>query len=78
MKRLSSIFIILGLLTVASNPVGAQNSAGLNYNNADLRVFLQDVAMETGLTFVIDPKVNGRVNIISDALVTRATLIELM
>lgn len=34
--------------------------------------------METGLTFIIDPKVSGRVNIIADGLVTRDMLIELM
>ena len=56
----------------------AQATSGLNYNNADLKVFLQDVAMETGLTLVIDPKVKGRVNIVSENLVTRDTLIELL
>ena len=78
MKRLSHMLMAIGLLTLTATPLAAQTNTGLNYNNADLRVFLQDVAMETGLTFVIDPKVNGRVNIISDTLVTRDTLIELM
>jgi len=34
--------------------------------------------METGLTLVIDPKVRGQVTILSEALVDRDTLIELM
>ena len=61
MNRFSLILVCLCSLGLAITPAHAQKSKGLNYNNADLRVFLQDVAMETGLTFIIDPKVNGRV-----------------
>ena len=78
MNRFLAPLFALCCLCAAALPAMAQDAKGLNYNNADLRIFLQDVAMETGLTFIIDPKVNGRVNIISDGLVTRYTLIELM
>jgi general secretion pathway protein D len=75
MKLFSRLALFLSLI---ASPALAQSSQGLNYNNADLRVFLQDIAMETGLTLVIDPKVRGQVTILSEALVDRDTLIELM
>lgn len=55
----------------------AQDS-GLNYQNAELRVFIKDIALETGLTFIIDPKVRGKVNIFSKARVDRDGLIEIL
>lgn len=78
MLKKTPALIILSLFCFSLQSAMAQATSGLNYNNADLKVFLQDVAMETGLTLVIDPKVKGRVNIVSENLVTRDTLIELL
>ena len=77
LKKIHTL-IILSLFCFSLQPAMSQATSGLNYNNADLKVFLQDVAMETGLTLVIDPKVKGRVNIVSENLVSRDTLIELL
>lgn len=40
-------------------------SASLNYDNADLRVFVDNVATRTGRSFIIDPRLAGKVTIIS-------------
>lgn len=47
-------------------PVYAQTSGHiLNYRDADMRVFIDDVASITGRTFIIDPRVRGRINVVS-------------
>ena len=74
-KTLSGAILLLGLLL--ANPAQAQNS-GLNYQNAELRVFIKDIALETGLTFIIDPNVRGKVNIFSKAAIDRDGLIEIL
>ncbi|WP_262689879.1 type II secretion system secretin GspD [Kordiimonas aestuarii] len=42
----------------------------LNYRDADIRVFIDDIAALTGKTFIIDPRVRGKVNVVSSAEVT--------
>jgi len=37
----------------------------LNFREADIRAFVEDIARMTGNTFVIDPRVNGKVTIIA-------------
>lgn len=42
----------------------------LNYNDADIRAFIDDVAALTGRTFIIDPRVKGKVNVVSSEQVS--------
>jgi len=37
----------------------------LNYRDADMRAFIDDVASITGRTFIIDPRVRGKINVVS-------------
>ncbi len=62
----------------ALTPSAQAQDSGLNYQNAELRVFIKDIALETGLTFIIDPKVRGKVNIFSKARIDRDGLIEIL
>ncbi len=58
-------------------PLFAQQSgATLNYRDAELRSFIEDVALETRRTFIIDPQVNGKVNLISSEPITGDLLFE--
>ena len=63
MKRLSAIapFIFVASLSVAS----AQENCGaeLNYEDADIRAVVDEIAVRTGRTFLLDPAVQGRVTI---------------
>ncbi|ADM09771.1 general secretion pathway protein D [Parvularcula bermudensis HTCC2503] len=53
-------------MTAGATLVVAQQGAyQLNYEGADLAQVAQDVAFQTGRVFVIDPRVSGRVNIVS-------------
>ncbi|AWV06878.1 type II secretion system protein D [Lysobacter maris] len=47
--------------TRSGNP--APTAQSLNIQNADIRAFIQDVAQATGTTFVVDPRVQGTVNV---------------
>lgn len=44
----------------APRPSGAQ---ALNVQNADIRIFIQDVSRATGINFVVDPRVQGTVSV---------------
>ena len=43
----------------------AQNSQVLNMRDADIRAFINDVSMMTGRTFIVDPRVQGKVTVVS-------------
>jgi len=49
-----------------SAPPGAAAQT-LNMRDADIRAFIGDVSMLTGKTFVVDPRVQGKVTVISQA-----------
>lgn len=48
----------------------------LNLRDADIRAFIEDVSMITGRTFIIDPRVNGKVTIVSREPVDQATILD--
>ena len=78
MRHLLACLILLCALVTAPLNAHAQSDSGLNYQNADLRVFIKDIAQETGLTFIIDPRVRGKVDIFSQSRVDRDSLIEIL
>ena len=77
MRRLFALAIVLCALVPAPS-ARAQSDSGLNYQNADLRVFIKDIALDTGLTFIIDPRVRGKVDIFSQSRIDRDSLIEIL
>ncbi|MCP5380951.1 MAG: type II secretion system secretin GspD [Kordiimonadaceae bacterium] len=72
MKYLLSIFLCLFALPAISQ----QSDVTLNYQDAELRSFIEDVALETHKTFIIDPQVNGKVNLISSEPISGDLLFE--
>lgn len=50
-----------------SAQASGQDGQILNYRDADIRVFIDDVAQLTGRSFIIDPRVRGEVNVVSSA-----------
>lgn len=46
-------------------PAAAQTGSTLNFRNAELQAFIDDISVLTGYTFVVDPDVRGVVNITS-------------
>ncbi len=63
------------LLGSASVPALAQTT--VNLRDADIRAFIDDVARVTGATFVIDPRVQGKVSVVSDKPLGRNQYFEL-
>ena len=56
-----AIFAVLSWIT----PVQAQNGQTLNLRDADIRAFIDDVSMMTGRIFIVDPRVQGMVTVVS-------------
>ncbi len=63
------------LLAVLSVPTIAQQT--VNLRDADVRAFIQDVARATGRSFIIDPRVQGKVTVVSDRPLDQAGYFEL-
>lgn len=58
----------VGILCIGlAAPTYAQQEGGqtLNYRDADIRAFIEDVSRVTGKSFIIDPRVQGAVTLIS-------------
>lgn len=67
MKRTALPFLIAAGMLLAPSPVLPQaadlNAPALDLRDVDIRAFIQDVSRATGLTFVVDPRVQGTVSI---------------
>jgi general secretion pathway protein D len=78
-KRLIALCLMLSLgAGLAPAPAAHAQSQVLNLQDADIRVFIQDVAQATGQTFIIDPRVQGKVTISSREPLSRTELFEVM
>lgn len=67
--------LAMGGVALPSAPALAQTQL-LNVQDADIRVFIQDVAKSTGTTFIIDPRVKGTVTVASNGPLNRRELFE--
>ena len=66
MKRvIAFVLVLFQAMPVMAQNAPAQQGQVLNLQDADIRVFIQDVARATGTTFIIDPKVQGKVTVTS-------------
>jgi len=66
-KRLfTSAALALTLVGGAMSPALAADDHIINMQNVDIKAFIENVGIVTGRTFVIDPRVNGKVNIVSE------------
>ncbi len=62
-------------LGLPAQPLLAQ--ATINLRDADIRAFIDDVARVTGASFIIDPRVQGKVSVVSDKPLGRTQYFEL-
>ncbi|HVI34466.1 type II secretion system secretin GspD [Phenylobacterium sp.] len=78
MKRLLALALLATAAPLcAPAPVAAQEQV-LNLQDADIRVFIQDVARATGRTFIVDPRVQGKVTVASQEPLSRAELLDVL
>ncbi len=64
-RQLANLFFVLFLFAIASLPVARAEQITLNLNNADIAALIKTVSEHTGKNFVIDPRVKGKVTVIS-------------
>ncbi|KPP82168.1 MAG: type 2a secretion system secretin GspD [Oceanicaulis sp. HLUCCA04] len=71
--RVRLYFVLLLVIAAVSGAVHAQSPerTTLNFRNADMTAFIEDMAALTGYTFVVDPEIRGVVTITSQGPVTR-------
>lgn len=65
-RIIASTALALTLCGGAMSPVFAADDHIINMQDVDIKAFIENVGIVTGRTFVIDPRVNGKVNIVSE------------
>lgn len=79
MRRLLALTLLAGAATATLPPQPAAAQAQvLNLQDAEIRVFIQDVARATGRTFIIDPRVQGKVSVASQEPLSKAELFDVL
>lgn len=56
----------MAVLLAAHLAVSAAAQQTINLRDADVRAYIQDVSRATGRTFIIDPRVQGKVSVVSE------------
>ncbi len=67
--------VSLGAAVLPSLPARAQTQ--VNLRDADIRAFIDDVAKVTGSSFIVDPRVQGRISVVSERPLSRQAYFEL-
>lgn len=67
--RVTTVVLLLAFFSVWEGDALAQSAPPpgqvLNMRDADIRAFISDVSMLTGKTFIVDPRVQGNVTVVS-------------
>ncbi|NCW77058.1 MAG: type II secretion system protein GspD [Oxalobacteraceae bacterium] len=72
----TSLMMLLSCEACAQDP--AANQATLNFVGADIESVVRAIGHFTGNTFVIDPRVKGTINLVSEKPVTKAQAFEML
>ncbi len=73
LKRIQLILLLL----IISLPTWAEGTLTLNLNNADIRVLINTISEMTGKNFIVDPRVKGKVTVISSTPSNRDHIYEI-
>ncbi len=65
------------MLLIAGTAVAQEQTWKINLKNADINEFVSQIAAITGKTFVVDPRVKGKVTVISNASLNEHDVYEL-
>lgn len=80
LRRISAIAALLCVMALmpahAQDPAG--NQATLNFVGADIESVVKAVGHYTNTTFIIDPRVKGTINLVSEKPVTKAQAFQLL
>lgn len=70
--------LALGLAAVAAAPAADDEKITVNFVNADIQSVIKTVGQHTGKNFILDPRVTGTVNIVSDKPVSKGMLYQIL
>src|SRR5690606_37124013 len=59
-------------------PNGTEEKITVNFVNADIQSVIKTIGQHTGRNFILDPRVQGTVNIVSDRTVSRDMLYQIL
>jgi len=68
---------LISLVLIASPGLAQEQTWKINLKNADINEFVTQVASITGKTFVVDPRVKGKVTVISNTSLDKEGIFEL-
>ena len=81
-RRLGATALLLCAMTTAMPPVSAQdpaaNEATLNFVGADIESVVKAIGHYTRNTFLIDPRVKGTINLVSEKPVSKAQALQML
>lgn len=69
--------ILMSMLLGATTVSAEEQTWKVNLKDADIRAFVSQVADITGYSFVIDPRVKGKVTVVSNAAMDKAAVYEM-
>jgi general secretion pathway protein D len=79
LRRATLGLVALGLATASLHSAGADDERiTLNFVNADIQSVIKVVSQHTGRNFILDPRVTGTVNIVSDQPVSKDLLYQIL
>lgn len=77
-KKILQKLVMVTMLTMFSSMVFSEEQTWkVNLKDADIRAFVSQVADITGYSFVIDPRVKGKVTVVSNASMDQAAVYEM-
>ncbi|PXX91056.1 type II secretion system protein GspD [Marinobacter vulgaris] len=76
-SNLFRAFVVALLLPLMSVAYGQEETWRLNLKDADIRAFVTQVADITGYSFVVDPRVKGKVTVLSSAPMNKDEIYDL-
>ncbi len=75
-KRIEFLLIAALLLPFSSNSLAQEPGITLNWKDADIRIVVEAVSEATGKNFILDPRVTGKVNLLSAAPMSKDAFYE--
>lgn len=74
--KIATLAILLLWPALSGSPARAQDRHLLNFRDAEIRAFIEDVSMFTGRTFILDPLVQGKVTVVSEVPLVAGMIFE--
>lgn len=77
LRRCFSAILLVLMMTLAPSVFAEQQTWKVNLKDADIRAFVTQIADITGYSFVIDPRVKGKVTVVSNAPMSQDAVYEM-